>query len=101
MTPSPTQRKRRPRQLRGGKGRSFKGKGVWALSKSSKYETKHGIRRVGSEGMLNFANNNRKGDVGNNNKGIMNRDVFACLCTGKRRGGQGPRGMMPADTKHQ
>jgi len=64
-------------------------------------KTKHGSGRMGSEGMLKFANNNRKGEVGNSNKEVMNGDVFACLCTGKRRGGQGPLGMMPADTKHQ
>ena len=45
-------------------------------------KTKHGIGRMGSEGMLNSAKNNMKGEVGNKNKGVMNRDVFACLCTG-------------------
>ena len=82
-TPAPTQRKknRDPADQGGNRGRTFKGKGTWELSKSSKYETRHGIRRVGSEGMLNSANNNRKGEVGNNNKGFMNRDVGCWVYT--------------------
>ena len=47
-------------------------------------KTKHGIRRMGYKGRLNYAKNNMKGEVGNNNKGVMNRDVFACLCAGCR-----------------
>ena len=43
-------------------------------------KTKHGIGRMGSEGMLNSANNNMKGEVGNNRKWVMNRGVCVCLC---------------------
>ena len=42
----------------------------------------NGIRRMGNKGRPNSAKNNMKGKVGNNNKGVMNRDVFACLCAG-------------------
>ena len=27
-------------------------------------------------------NNNKKGEVGKNNKGVINRDVSVCLCAG-------------------
>ena len=62
--PHPTKKNRDPADQGGNRGRTFKGKGVWELSKRSKYETKHGIGRMGSEGMLNSANKNRKGEVG-------------------------------------
>jgi len=45
-------------------------------------KTKHGIRRMGNKGRLNSAKNNMKGEVGNNNKGVMNKGVFVCLYAG-------------------
>jgi len=41
---------------------------------------KHGIRRMGSEGMINSSNSDMKGEVGNDSKEVMNRGVFVCLC---------------------
>jgi len=34
-------------------------------------KTKHGMRRMGNKGRPNSTKNNRKGEVGNNNKGVM------------------------------
>jgi len=47
-------------------------------------KTKHGIRRMGREGMINSSNRDMKGEVGNDRKEVMNRGVFVCLCAGCR-----------------
>ena len=35
-----------------------------------------------SKGIMKSDNNNKKAEVGNNNKGFINRDVCECLCAG-------------------
>ena len=43
-------------------------------------KTKHGNRRMGNKGRPNSAKNNMKGEVGNNNNGVMNRGVCVLVC---------------------
>ena len=37
-----------------------------------------------SKGVMKSDNNNKKGEVGNNNKGVINRDVCVCCVQGSR-----------------
>ena len=55
---------------------------VWEQRKGPEYETKRGTSRMDSKGIMKSDNNNKKGEVGNNNKRVINKDVCVCLCAG-------------------